>query len=68
MASPTQTPQTRMTLLKHKRELVKRARKIAAKGGYAGFDAVRFQYGRQREETMEQCVDRRGRCKRIAAP
>jgi hypothetical protein len=44
MAQSTMTPQTRMTLLKHKRALVKRARKIAAKGGYTGFDQVREQF------------------------
>ena len=33
-----------MTLLKHKRELIKRARKIAAKGGYTGFDHVRGEF------------------------
>jgi hypothetical protein len=44
MARPTMTPQTRMTLLKHKRELVKRARKLAAKGGFTGFDHVREQF------------------------
>jgi hypothetical protein len=44
MARSTMTPQTRMTLLKHKRELVKQARKIASKGGYAGFDDVRQQF------------------------
>ena len=44
MARATPTPQTRMTLLKHKRELVKRARKIAAKGGFAGFEDVRQQF------------------------
>ena len=33
-----------MTLLKHKRELIKRARKIAAKGAYTGFDQVRQQF------------------------
>jgi hypothetical protein len=40
----TRTPSQRMTLLKHKRELIKRARKIAAKGGYTDFDHVRRQF------------------------
>jgi len=38
------TPSQRMTLLKHKRELIKRARKIAVKGAYTGFDHVRQQF------------------------
>ncbi|MBI1212746.1 MAG: hypothetical protein GC190_14875 [Alphaproteobacteria bacterium] len=42
-----------MTLLKHKRELVKRARKIAAKGGFAGFDEVRGQFEPEDSETLK---------------
>jgi len=53
MARSIPTPQTRMTLLKHKRELVKRARKIAAKGAYAGFDDVRSQFEPQEAETLK---------------
>ena len=44
IAGMVRTPSQRMTLLKHKRELIKRARKIAAKGGYADFDQVRRQF------------------------
>ena len=44
MASNGRALSARMTLLKHKRELVKRARKIAAKGGYGGFEDVRAQF------------------------
>jgi hypothetical protein len=42
-----------MTLLKHKRELVKRARKIAGKGCFAGFDEVRAQFDAQESETLK---------------
>ena len=53
MAQANPTPQTRMTLLKHKRELVKRARKIAARGGFAGFEAVRQQFDEAEAATLK---------------
>ena len=61
MARAIPTPQTRMTLLKHKRELVKRARKIAAKGGYAGFDDVRVQFEPDDAETLKLWATARDR-------
>jgi predicted metal-dependent phosphotriesterase family hydrolase len=42
-----------MTLLKHKRELVKRARKIAARGGFVGFDDVSRQFESADAETLK---------------
>ncbi len=53
MAQANPTPQTRITLLKHKRELVKRARKIAAKGGFAGFEDVRQQFDETEAATLK---------------
>ena len=55
------TPQTRMTLLKHKRELIKRARKIAAKGGYKSFDDVRAQFDAGDAETLKLWATARDR-------
>jgi hypothetical protein len=55
------TPQTRMTLLKHKRELIKRARKIAAKGGFASFDDVRAQFEADEAETLKLWATARDR-------
>jgi len=57
----TPTPQTRMTLLKHKRELIKRARKIAAKGGFASFDEVRAQFENGDAETLKLWATARDR-------
>jgi hypothetical protein len=50
-----------MTLLKHKRELVKRARKIAAKGSFAGFDDVRTQFDADDAETLKLWATARDR-------
>ena len=50
-----------MTLLKHKRELIKRARKIAAKGGFAGFDDVRGQFEAEEAETLKLWATARDR-------
>ena len=63
MGSMTQvpTPQTRMTLLKHKRELIKRARKIAAKGGFRSFDEVRAQFDDRDAETLKLWATARDR-------
>jgi len=50
-----------MTLLKHKRELVKRARKLAAKGGFAGFEDVRTQFAQDEAETLKLWATARDR-------
>lgn len=59
MAQATATP--RMTLLKHKRELIKRARKIAAKGGFGSFDDVRAQFDTADAETLKLWATARDR-------
>jgi hypothetical protein len=61
MPRASQTAQTRLTLLMHKRELVKRARKIAAKGGFAGFEDVRRQFDDKDAETLKLWATARDR-------
>ena len=55
------TPSQRMTLLKHKRELIRRARKIAAKGGFKSFDDVRAQFDAGDAETLKLWATARDR-------